>query len=111
MTGFVITVEFKLKPGAMLEFRDLIDRNAAESCRAEPGCRRFDVLVQEGRDDTIFLYEIYDNRAAFDAHLEAPHFKVFDRDSAALVLAKQVNQFALACEGSSASHAKERSAS
>jgi quinol monooxygenase YgiN len=111
MTGFVITVEFKLKPGAMGKFRDLIDRNATESCRVEPGCRRFDVLVPQGQDDTVFLYEIYDDRTAFDAHLTAPHFRAFDRDSAAFVLAKRVNQFVLVCEGSGAGLAKERSAS
>lgn len=100
MSGFVITVDFRLKPGAMAEFRQLVDSNARDSCRDEPGCRRFDVLVPQGEADRVFLYEIYDDRAAFEAHLKTAHFAVFNRASAALVTAKDIGQFDLACEGS-----------
>lgn len=100
MSGFVITVDFHLKPGAMAEFRRLIDANARASCRDEPGCRRFDVLLPQALPDHVFLYEIYDDRPAFDAHIATPHFAAFNRDSASLVLEKTVNSYALACEGS-----------
>ena len=100
MNGFVITVDFKLKPGAMAAFRALIDRNARDSCRDEPGCRRFDVLLPKDEQNRVFLYEIYDSRTAFDAHLKTQHFDVFNRESAALVISKQVAQYDLACEGS-----------
>ena len=99
MKGFVITVDFRLKPGAMADFRTLIDRNAINSCRNEPGCRRFDVLVPKGEDSRILLYEIYDNRAAFEEHLKTAHFLDFNRDSAALVASKAVAEFDLVCEG------------
>ena len=45
MSAYVITVDFRLKPGAMASFRQLIDDNAQASARGEPGCRRFDVLT------------------------------------------------------------------
>jgi autoinducer 2-degrading protein len=100
MSGFVITVDFTVKPGAMAAFRKLIDRNARDSCAGEPGCRRFDVLVPLEPGDKVFLYEIYDDRAAFDAHLKTPHFDVFNRESEALVISKKVAQYNLVCEGS-----------
>lgn len=100
MSSFVITVDFRLKPGAMAEFRQLIDNNARDSCRTEPGCRRFDVLVPQGEADRVFLYEIYDDRAAFEAHLKTAHFDVFNRASAALVTSKDIGQFDLVYEGS-----------
>jgi (4S)-4-hydroxy-5-phosphonooxypentane-2,3-dione isomerase len=96
----VITVEFGLKPGAMAAFRKLMDENAIASCRDEPGCRRFDVLVPKGSDERIFLYEIYDDRAAFEAHVKTPHFKSFDMASAALIASKQVAEYDLVCEAS-----------
>ena len=102
MSGFVITVDFVLKPGAMAAFRKLIDRNARDSCADEPGCRRFDVLVPTDSGDKVFLYEIYDDRAAFDAHLKTRHFEVFNRESEALGISKTVAQYNLACEGSQA---------
>ena len=103
MSAFVITVDFKLKPGAMATFRKLIDKNARDSCAVEPGCQRFDVLAPIEPGDRILLYEIYDDRAAFDVHLKSPHFAIFNRESESLVISKTVVQYNLACEGSQAS--------
>ena len=100
MSAFVITVDFTVKPGAMAAFRKLIDQNARDSCTQEPGCQRFDVLAPIEAGDRILLYEIYDDRAAFDAHLKTQHFDVFNRESEGLVISKTVAQYNLACEGS-----------
>ena len=100
MKGFVIMVDFTVKPGSMAAFRALVDANARASCRDEPGCRRFDVLAPKDDEARVVLYEIYDNRAAFDAHLAAPHYAAFNRDSAGHVAAKRVSELQLVCEGS-----------
>ena len=102
MSDFVILVDFRLKPGAKAAFRRLIDENARTSCRDEPGCRRFDVLETPGEADRIVLYEIYDDRAAFQAHIKTGHFARFNEESAALVADKIVTEFGLVCEGSAA---------
>lgn len=99
---YAITVDFRLKPGGREEFRRLIDNNARDSCRDEPGCQRFDVLEPKGEPDRILLYEIYDDRAAFEAHIKTPHFAVFDKASASLVIEKRVAEFTVVCEGSAA---------
>ena len=99
MSGYVILVDFRLVPGGRAAFRLLIDENARESCRREPGCRRFDVLEPAGEADRVLLYEIYDDRAAFEAHTRTAHFARFDAASAALVAGKSVVECALACEG------------
>jgi (4S)-4-hydroxy-5-phosphonooxypentane-2,3-dione isomerase len=100
MSGFVILVDFRLKPGAMAAFRRLIDDNARASCRDEPGCRRFDVLETTKDADRILLYEIYDDRAAFDAHMKTSHFARFNEASSKLVADKTVTEWNLVCEGS-----------
>lgn len=100
MTGFVVMVEFLLKPGAREAFRPLMDANARESARTEPGCRRFDVLEPAGEDDRILLYEIYDDRAAFDEHARSAHYQSFDKASGDLVARKVVTMCHLVCEGS-----------
>ena len=98
-TPFAILVDFTLKPGSMGAFRRLIDTNARESCRNEPGCRQFDVLIPENEADRVVLYEIYDSRQAFDEHLRMEHFHRFDRESASLVLRKSVTPLTLVCAG------------
>jgi quinol monooxygenase YgiN len=86
----------------MADFRKLIDDNAKASVRDEPGCSRFDVCAHRKDADRILLYEIYDDRAAFDAHLKTKHFAVFNEASAALVLDKNAAEYDLVCEGSAA---------
>jgi (4S)-4-hydroxy-5-phosphonooxypentane-2,3-dione isomerase len=48
--------------------------DARGSVNDEPGCYRFDVLVDAKDPNTLYLYEVYRDRAAFDAHLQAPHY-------------------------------------
>lgn len=77
MSGFVVIAEFQVKPGRMDQFLALAREDASHSVRDEPGCRRFDVTVLEGGGDRVLFYEIYDDRAAFDAHLATPHLARF----------------------------------
>ena len=98
MSGLVIVVDFRLKAGAKTRFRPLIDANARASVRDEPGCRRFDVVEPEGEPDRIYLYEIYDDAAAFDAHCQSEHFQKFDEESAPFVAQKSVMRGALVVE-------------
>jgi quinol monooxygenase YgiN len=99
MGGYVVMVEFRLKPGMSERFRRLISENARASVRDEPGCRQFDVVVPDGEPESIVLYEIYDDAAAFAAHMKTPHFAQFDRDSAALVASKKVTLGSLVFAG------------
>ncbi len=93
--SYAITVEFKLKPGCMDAFLALVRDNAAASVREEADCSRFDVLVprDSARPDTVTLYEIYADRAAFDVHLATRHFLEFDRATRDMVLAKLIGEF------------------
>ncbi len=106
----MITVEFRLKPGTRDDFRPLMDENALASVRDEPGCRRFDVLQPAGQPDLIFLYEIYDDRAAFDAHVRSPHFQKFQAESERFVAGKSVIEYELVCEASAAQPAESSTA-
>jgi (4S)-4-hydroxy-5-phosphonooxypentane-2,3-dione isomerase len=100
MSGYVVFVDFHLKPGALPKFRELVDNNARQSAQAEPGCRRFDVIEPEGAADAVTLYEIYGGRTDFDAHLRSEHYAQFDAASSGLIDRKCVRFGALVCEGS-----------
>ena len=99
MSGFVVLVDFRLKPGARDSFRELINANAIASVRNEAGCRRFDVTEVRGEPDRIVLYEIYDSEAAFDEHCRTPHFDEFNTRSAPLVDRNLVTLCDLVVEG------------
>ncbi len=74
---YVVTVEFEIDPARFDEFLPLMKENALRSRVDEPGCRQFDVCVDDTRRGIVYLYELYDDRAAFDAHLASPHFIAF----------------------------------
>ena len=75
---YAVCVNFILKPRMAKDFLPLVLENARVSKLGEPGCHQFDVAWNNDHPDAVFLYEIYSDRAAFDAHLDSEHFKVFD---------------------------------
>ena len=85
MPELAILVEFVVQPDFMARFRGLVRANARQSLSDEAGCRRFDVLVPEDDARRIVLYEIYDDKPAFDAHVRSDHYVKFDAASADLV--------------------------
>jgi|SRR5512145_325452 quinol monooxygenase YgiN len=74
---YVLVVDFVVKPEHVEAFTAEIVKNARASRETEPGCRQFDVCVAPEDPAKIVLYEVYDDRAAFEAHLRTPHFLAF----------------------------------
>ena len=95
---FVVTVAFSHPEAARARFLELVAANAARSLADEPGCRRFDVCLDAGGD--VFLYELYDDAAAFEAHRAMPHYRDFIAASAPLGGAKRVATYMLHPGGS-----------
>ena len=71
----------------------LILEQARSSLSSEPGCHVFDVCQCEEVPEHIFLYEVYEDRAAFDAHLSSDHYSAFDSAVMNLVAEKHVRYF------------------
>lgn len=92
---FAITVTFEIDNERFEVFLPLMHENAQASVREEPGCLRFDVLlpIEDSARRTVFLYEVYESRAAFDAHLASPHFLSFDEATRDMIIAKSVTIF------------------
>lgn len=72
-----IWVKVRVKPNLRQRFLEAIEVDALASERDEPGCRRFNVLQDEGDPDVYYFYEVYDDQAALDAHRAAPHYAVW----------------------------------
>ncbi len=90
---YIVVVDFTVLPPHVGAFRAAMVDNARASREREPGCRQFDVCTDPMEPARIFLYEAYDDRAAFDAHLASPHFRAFDSTVAPWIGAKVVRAF------------------
>ena len=88
---FVIVAEFEVRPDGLERFLALAKTDASQSVAKEPGCHQFDVTVdREGH--RVLLYEVYDDQAAFDAHLAMPHLQAFRAGIEPLVVSRNVHR-------------------
>ena len=84
-THFVVIAEFRIKPGQVPAFLALAHNDASESLTNEEGCLAFDVLTPEGGEDIVVLHEVYRDRAAFEHHMQMPHYPPFKEGTAPLL--------------------------
>ena len=66
-----------------------IKENGAASVK-EPGCQRFDIMVLASNPNHVFIYEVYDNEAAAQAHRTTDHFKKYAATTANMVTGRSV---------------------
>jgi quinol monooxygenase YgiN len=92
--AYVVIPEFKVKPGCMADFLAAAADDARHSVADEPGCRQFDVIRPEGSNDLVAFYEVYDSRAAFEAHLATAHLARFRAAFPPLVIEERPVRFA-----------------
>ena len=88
-----IVVEFRIEPTFIEDFERAIAANATASRETEPGCRQFDVCRDPGDPQLFFLYELYDDAAAFDAHCRTGHFLAMDALTASWIRSKVVHRY------------------
>jgi autoinducer 2-degrading protein len=92
MSAFIVVVDLDIGAEALSAFLPLMRQNAAASLRDEPGCRQFDVCHDPAAPTSLLLYEVYDDEAAFAAHLASAHYLAFDAATGAMIRSKAVRK-------------------
>jgi (4S)-4-hydroxy-5-phosphonooxypentane-2,3-dione isomerase len=93
MSSFIVVVDLDIGPDDLNVFMPLLRANAAASLRCEPGCRQFEICRDASSPGTMLLYEVYDDEAAFAAHLVSPHYLDFDSATGGMIRSKGVRKF------------------
>jgi quinol monooxygenase YgiN len=95
-TPFALVVRFTVRPGAEEQFDELV-ADTAEGIRAsEPGTLVYACHHVEGEPQQRIFYELYRDRAAFDAHEQSPHTRRFLAERELLLDSTAVDFLALA---------------
>jgi autoinducer 2-degrading protein len=94
-----LIVEFRIKPDHVDAFAAAIIDNARASRDTEPGCRQFDVCTDPAQPGLFFLYELYDDEAAVQAHLASAHFLKMNAATADWVERKTVWRYVRVAPG------------
>jgi len=77
----------EVMPGRRDEVLALLMAHRARCLKDEPGTLQFEVLVPSDDDAKILLYELYQDAAAFEAHLNGPSIARL-REEASNMIAK-----------------------
>lgn len=71
MDRLAIIVEYQIKPEFRVEFEQRLKLEAAATLR-DDGCLRMEILTPQGEPHRLLLSELWRDRAALDAHGNAP---------------------------------------
>jgi quinol monooxygenase YgiN len=86
---YINAVDLDINPADTAKFLEFVKENGAASVK-EPGCREFDITVLAKDPNHVFLFEVYDNEAALNAHCATDHFKKFAAATANMVTGRNV---------------------
>lgn len=76
--SYVVIPSFEVAEENLDAFLAAAFADARASLADEPGCQQFDVCIdREAQPMRVTFYEVYDDRAAFERHLETPHLAAF----------------------------------
>ena len=75
---FVVVVEFTVRVEFIECFLARVRQQAQDSLELEVNCHVFDINICFKNRNRVFLYEVYTDKTAFDAHLASAHFHDFN---------------------------------
>jgi (4S)-4-hydroxy-5-phosphonooxypentane-2,3-dione isomerase len=73
---YINAVDIDVVPGQIDAYLAALKENAAASVH-ESGCHEFNITVSQKDPNHVFIFEVYDNAAALDAHRTTDHFKKY----------------------------------
>ena len=95
-TPFALVVRFTVRPGAEAQFDALVAETTAGIRDHEPGTLIYACHTVQDQPRQRIFYELYQDRAAFEAHEQTAHTRRFLAERKALLEATEVDRLALA---------------
>ncbi|ARI76294.1 putative quinol monooxygenase [Halobacillus mangrovi] len=91
MTNIVVTAVFKPKQN---QTRPLIHEleKVKKASREEKSCIQYD-LHQSLEDDTLLIYEVWEDEDAVEEHIETDHYKTYRKNTEDLIESRDVYKF------------------
>ena len=83
------TITWEARPGEVDALLDVLDRMTAAVRANEPGTLLFRAHRSPDNDHVFFLYELFVDQSAYEAHLKTPHFQSLILDEAVPRLARR----------------------
>jgi autoinducer 2-degrading protein len=91
---YINAVDIDVVQGQIGNYLAALKENAAASVH-EPGCHAFNIAVSQNDKNHVFIFEVYDNAAALDAHRQTDHFKKYATTTKDMVAKRDPHQLSL----------------
>jgi (4S)-4-hydroxy-5-phosphonooxypentane-2,3-dione isomerase len=91
----VVVVFFEARKAHVSDLAAALLLHARTSLDFEPGCRQFDVAQDPLDPSGFFLYEIYDDEAAFKLHCDSEWFAHMEARCTPWIASKKVLTYSL----------------
>ena len=91
---YINAVDIDVVPGQIDAYLAALKENGAAAVH-EPGCHEFNITISPKDPNHVFLFEVYDNDAAFQAHRATDHFKKYMTTTGSMVAKRDARQMAV----------------
>lgn len=79
--SLVRIAELEIDPGKLSEYRNALSVEIATSVREEAGVLNLYAVAVKGQPNQIRIFEVYKDQAAYESHLQSPHFKKYKEET------------------------------
>ena len=83
--ALVRMAELEIDAGQMDAYRNALKEEIETSIRIEPGVLTLYAVSVKGQPNQIRIFEIYKDEAAYESHLQTPHFKKYKAETQGMV--------------------------
>ena len=87
---YINVVDLEINPADFRKFVPAIMQNGETAVKEEPGVIQFDIMAPKDEPNHVFLYEVYENEAAYKSHLQSAGFKKFQAATTGMVKNRKV---------------------
>jgi len=77
--------ELEIDPGQLPAYRDALKEEVETSIRVEPGVLKLYAVSVKDQPSQIRILEVYRDQAAYETHLQTPHFKKYKAQTQGMV--------------------------
>ena len=89
---YINAVDIDVVPGQIDAYLAALKENGAAAVH-EPGCHEFNITVSPKDPNHVFIFEVYDNAGAFEAHRATDHFKKYAATTKDMVAKRDARAF------------------
>ena len=82
--------ELEIDTGQLPAYRDALKEEIETSIRVEPGVLKLYAVSVKDQPSQIRILEVYRDQAAYESHLQTPHFKKYKAETQGMVKSLQL---------------------